>query len=65
VIAKTYQIQKKQENYWIISKDFNIENVDCSKANCDSILQGHVTGPLSLSEFQNKLQALDINLNFK
>jgi len=65
VIAKTFRIKEKQENYWIISKDFNITNLDCSKANCDSILQRHVIGPLNLTEFNNRLQSLSIELNFK
>lgn len=65
VIVKTYQIQEQKENYWIISKDFNLENVDCSQVNCDSILQSHVTGPLSLSEFESKKKALNIGLDFK
>jgi hypothetical protein len=64
VIAKTFQIQNRQENYWIISKDFDIENLDCAKANCDSILQSHVTGPLNLTEFKNKIKALKIELDF-
>jgi len=65
VIAKTYQINEKQENYWIISKNFDIDSLDCAKANCDSILQSHVTGPLSLTEFENKKEALNIQLDFK
>ncbi len=65
VIAKTFQIKENKENYYIISKDFNIENLDCAKANCDSILQSHVRGPLSLTEFKNKLQVLSIGLDFK
>ncbi len=64
-IAKTLQIKDNKENYYIISKDFNIENVDCSKVNCDSILQSHVTGPLSLTEFENKKKVLNIELDFK
>ncbi len=67
VIAKTLQVKDNKENYYIIniSKDFDIENVDCAKVNCDSILQSHVTGPLSLPEFKNKVQALNIDLDFK
>ncbi|GAB3433083.1 hypothetical protein [Niabella aquatica] len=65
VIAKTLQIKDNKENYYIISKDFNIEGADCAKANCDSILQSHVTGPLSLSEFENKKKALNIGMDFK
>lgn len=65
VIAKTRKKKDNKENYYIISKDFNIEHVDCSKVNCDSILQSHVTGPLSLREFENKKKALNIGLDFK
>lgn len=65
VIAKTYVKSEEQENYYIISKDFDITGFDCAKANCDSILQSHVVGPLSLSEFENKKQSLNIGLNFK
>ena len=54
-----------QDNYWIISKDFTLTNVDCSKANCDSILQSQVTGPLNSEAFGNKLRELNIDLNFK
>ena len=64
VIAKTYRIKEKKENYWIISKEFDITNLNCVKENCDSILQSHVIGPLNLTEFKNKLQILDIDLNF-
>ncbi|MBS1761163.1 MAG: hypothetical protein JST23_13680 [Bacteroidetes bacterium] len=65
VIAKTYHIQEKRENYWIINKDFVITDMDCSKANCDSIIQNLVTGPMNLTEFENKKKVLNIELNFK
>jgi hypothetical protein len=65
VIAKTLRKKEKKENYWIISKDFDIENLDCGKVNCDSILQSHVAGPLNLIEFENKKKALNIELDFK
>lgn len=65
VIAKTFQIKKKRENYWIISKDFNIEKLNCAKVNCDSILQSYVIGPLDSTEFENKREALDIEVDFK
>jgi len=64
VIAKTLRIKEKQENYWIISKDFDMEQADCAKVKCDSFLQSHVTGPLSLTEFRNKVTALNIDLHF-
>lgn len=65
VIAKTLQIKDNKENYYIISKDFDITGLDCAKANCDSILQSHVTGPLTLTEFENKKKSMNIALNFK
>ncbi|MET0637781.1 MAG: hypothetical protein ABWZ25_17255 [Chitinophagaceae bacterium] len=65
VLAKTVQMTENKENYYIINKGFNIENLDCAKANCDSILQSHVIGPLSITEFKNKLQVLSIGLDFK
>jgi hypothetical protein len=63
VIAKTFQIKENKENYYIISKEFNIENLDCAKANCDSILQSHVTGPMTLTEFENKKKSMNIALD--
>jgi hypothetical protein len=65
IIAKTFRIKEKQENYWIISKNFSISNLDCGRANCDSILQSHVTGPLSLPEFQDRVKTLNVGLRFK
>lgn len=62
VIVKTMQIKEHRENYWIISKDFNIKNLDCSINRCDSILQSHVDGPFSLNEFQIKLEKMKIDL---
>jgi hypothetical protein len=65
VIVKTFQIKDKKENYYIVSKDFNIENLDCAKSNCDSILQSHVAGPLDFTEFKNKTKDLKVTLDFK
>jgi len=65
VLVKTYQIQEKKENYWIISKDFDITNLNCSTANCDSILQSHVIGPLDSLDFYNFLKARNIDLELK
>jgi len=64
VIVKTFQIEKKKQNYWIISKNFNIRNLDCGKVNCDSILQSHVIGPLDSTEFENERNTLNISLDF-
>lgn len=62
IIAKTNQVQDKRVNYWIINKDFQINN--CDNSNCDSIIQSHVLGPLEKSEFQKKTNELKINLKF-
>lgn len=65
IIAKTIQINDNKENYWIISKDFSLENVDCNKVSCDSIIQSHVTGALNYQEFTAKTKELGINLKFE
>jgi hypothetical protein len=65
VIAETIEIKNKQKNYWIIKKAFHIEDVDCSKINCDSILQSYVTGPLSISDFQTQIKKFNIDLSFE
>ena len=64
VIAKTLLIKENKENYWIISKDFDIDDLDCGKVNCDSILQRHVVGPLSLNEFKDRKRTLGIAMDF-
>ncbi len=64
VIAKTLRIKENVEYYWIISKDLDLTNVNCSNVNCDSIIKQHVTGPLILDEFNGKLRTLNINLKF-
>jgi hypothetical protein len=65
VIAETLQTKNKQKNYWIIKKAFHIEDVDCKKINCDSIIQTYVTGPLSILEFQAETKKLNIDLGFE
>ena len=65
VIVKTLQIKENREKFYIISKVFNIENVDCTKVNCDSILQRYVIGPLNLTEFENIKKSMSIPLDFK
>jgi hypothetical protein len=64
VIVKTLHVIDNKENYYIISKTFNIEHLDCAKANCDSILQSHVIGPLDLAGFQERAKILQVNLGF-
>lgn len=64
VIAKSIQEKDKKENYWIISKEFDIENLNCDEVNCDSIIQSHVMGPLEIESFNEKLSELEIDLEF-
>lgn len=65
IIAKTIQINGNKENYWIISKDFSLENIDCNKVSCDSIIQSHVIGALNYQEFSAKKKELGINLKLE
>lgn len=65
IAVKTFQIKEKKENYWFISKDFNLGNINCETINCDSILQSHIIGPLNLSEFKDKRDALNIDLDIQ
>ena len=62
IIAKTNKIKDKRANYWIINKDFKIDN--CDNINCDSIIQSHILGPLDQNEFQKKVSDLRIDLKF-
>lgn len=65
IVAKTFQIDEKKEYYWIIDKDFSLDNIDCNIANCDSIIQAHVTGPLNLHDFNNTVRELKIDIDFE
>jgi len=62
IIARTLHIKDKKQNYWIISKDFSLDN--CDKTNCESIIQSNVIGPLDYSHFKTKQIELGINLQF-
>ncbi len=62
VIAKSLQIKDNKEKYWIINKDFDVENAD--KINFDSIIQAHITGPLDIIAFKKKLREFNIDLSF-
>jgi len=52
----------KKKSYWIISKDFDIEKLNCDKVNCDSIIQMNVIGPLDIENFNGKILELKIDL---
>lgn len=65
IVAKTIRINENKENYWIISKDFSLENVDCNKVNCDSIIQSHVIGAFNYQEFTAMKKELGINLKLE
>ncbi|MBS0027948.1 hypothetical protein ACTJJ0_04750 [Chitinophaga sp. 22321] len=62
VVTKTIQLKDKKENYWVISKGFNIMDLNCDKINCDSIIQSHIIGPLDSNAFENKMKELKIDL---
>lgn len=62
IIARTLHINDKKKNYWVISKNFSLDN--CDKMNCDSIIQSNVIGPLDYSQFKTKQIDLGINLQF-
>jgi hypothetical protein len=61
IVVRTLELKSKNKNYWIISKDFKLEN--CTSNNCDSIITSHLIGPLEYSVFQKKLSQLKINLS--
>lgn len=65
IVAKTYQIFEKKYYYWIIDKRFSLENVDCNTHDCDAIIQQHVMGPFSLSEFNIMLVKYEIDIDFE
>lgn len=65
VVVKTIRIENQKENYWIISKDFSLDDVDCNEINCDSIIQSHVIGALDYQKFNAKTKKLGINIKFK
>jgi hypothetical protein len=64
VIARSLRKQNRTEDYWIINKDFNIENLDCDQNDCDSIIQSHVKGPFRRAEFNAVKSQLGIHLGF-
>lgn len=67
IIAKTNWLKKNgMEAYWIIDKQIKINKDTFLKAEAyDCELKKGVTGPLSLTEFENKKKSLDIALEFK
>jgi hypothetical protein len=65
VAVRTLQVKDKKKNYWLISKNFDLGDADCSNENCDSILQSLVIGPLNLAEFKEKRKALNVDLNIE
>ena len=67
IVAKSIQStnNEKLQHYWIIDKQFNLDNVDCSSVRCDSIIQTYVTGPLVYEDFQEQVERLSINLKIE
>ena len=64
VIARSVNINDQSKNYWIIDKNFSLDDVDCNKSRCDSIIQLNVAGAFDLKDFKIRKQELDINLKF-
>jgi hypothetical protein len=64
IAAKTLDIKNKKDNYWIISKNLQTSIANCEKINCDSVIQAHVIGPLTLTEFTKKVKDLKVDLVF-
>lgn len=64
-IAKTNMLKNNKESFYIISKNFDIKGLDCSRINCDSILQSHIVGPMDKEGFVNKKKSLNIDLDFR
>ena len=57
--------REDNNNFWIIDKNFQVEfKLDDGGKLYDTI-QNHVIGPLNLTEFKDKKQALNIHLDFK
>ncbi len=64
IIVKTLQMKDSKENYYFVDKYFRIKNLDCLKANCDSILQSYVMGPFDENMFKERKLELGIDLDF-
>lgn len=64
IVAKSVRLldEEKPQQYWIIDKGFNLDGVDCSEVDCDSIVQSYVTGPLEHENFLEQLERLKIDL---
>ncbi|KZS39459.1 hypothetical protein AWE51_13060 [Aquimarina aggregata] len=66
IIAKTIKYsENNKEEYWIIDKNINLEEIDCYDVDCESIVKSKIIGPLELEEFNAKLKDFNIDLNFK
>ncbi len=63
-IVRSIRKLNKEDDYWIISKDFNVDSVDCDKNNCDSIIQSYVKGPFKIDEFNKLKSKLGIDMTF-
>jgi hypothetical protein len=62
IIAKTKMVKEKRDNYWIILKDFTLNN--CAHANCESIIKKHVLGPFDKTTFLRNVIHSDVGLSF-
>lgn len=65
VIAQTGVVQSDTVRYWYINKNFSLENVDCQKVKCDSIVLSHRAGPYTKNEFDRIIKTKNITVLFK
>ena len=62
VIVRAKQTQDNKNCYYLINKDFNIDNLNCQNVNCDSMLQSYVVGPLDSIAFIKELMLKNVSL---
>lgn len=54
----------KSKSYWVIDKNVKLDLNRCDVVDCDSILQSHVTGPMTMDDFNREKQSRNIQLHF-
>lgn len=62
VIVKAKSSNEDKKRYYLISKDINIDNLNCDKVDCDSIIQSHIIGPLDSLTFIKEVKQKSVNL---
>lgn len=72
IIIKSIALKNKEEKYWIIDKDFELEErfkdwpmEEGVSNDFDLLIQSKITGPLNLDMFNQKRKELEIGINFE